>query len=226
MEKSNHVLLTGEGAERFAEQEGFELVENTYFHTPVRREEFERAKQKEAETTRLGSKIDPQEDNVRVRTAADSTTTRSPADEPSKLPDKFGTVGCVALDQQGNLAAATSTGGMAYKRFGRVGDSPIIGAGTYANNATCAVSATGWGEYFIRVSVARDIAAQMEYRGATIAEAAQTTLKKVARLGGNGGVICIDKDGNIALPFDTPGMYRGYRLSNGSAVIQLFSDER
>src|SRR5205085_3080728 len=115
---------------------------------------------------------------------------------------KYGTVGCVALDQSGNLAAGTSTGGMTNKKFGRIGDAPIIGAGTYANNATCAISATGWGEFFIRASVAHDIAAQMEYKDATLAEAASATLAKVAKLGGDGGVICIDRAGNIALPFN------------------------
>lgn len=108
------------------------------------------------------------------------------------------------------------------QKFGRVGDAPIIGAGTYANNATCAVSATGWGEYFIRVGVARDIAAQMEYKGSRVIDAAKVTLAKVSALGGDGGVICIDKDGNVALPFNSAGMYRGYKLSTGAATIEIF----
>jgi L-asparaginase / beta-aspartyl-peptidase len=139
---------------------------------------------------------------------------------------KWGTVGCVALDRAGNLAAGTSTGGMTNKKFGRVGDAPIIGAGTYANNATCAVSATGHGEYFIRIGVARDIAAQMEYKGATVDAAARATLDKVAKLGGDGGVICLDKDGNVAMPFNTSGMYRGFRLSNGTASVEIFGEKK
>ena len=134
----------------------------------------------------------------------------------------YGTVGCVALDKQGNLAAGTSTGGMTNKKFGRIGDAPIIGAGTYANNDTCAVSATGWGEYFIRVGVARDIAAQMEYKGSNVADAATASISKVSALGGDGGVICIDRNGNIAMPFNSLGMYRGYKLSTGAAEIEIF----
>src|SRR5581483_1112165 len=136
---------------------------------------------------------------------------------------KYGTVGCVALDQAGNLAAGTSTGGMTNKKFGRIGDSPIIGAGTYASNATCGVSATGWGEFFIRIGVARDIAAQMEYKGASVADAAAATIAKVGQLGGDGGVICLDRAGHVAMPFNSPGMYRGYRLSSGESTIEIFA---
>lgn len=199
MEKSVHVMLTGEGAEKFAQQQGFDFVPNDYFKTDLRRQQLEKAKQREA--GRPTSSLD--RDHF-TRTA------------------RYGTVGCVALDQAGNLAAGTSTGGMTNKKFGRVGDAPIIGAGTYAHNATCAVSATGWGEFFIRVGVARDIAAQMEYKGSTLGDAATATLAKVAALGGDGGVICLDRAGNIALPFNTTGMYRGYKLSNGKAAIDIF----
>src|SRR6266403_1967935 len=127
-----------------------------------------------------------------------------------------------ALDQQGNLAAATSTGGTTNKRAGRIGDSPIIGGGTYANNATCAVSATGDGEYFIRSVVAHDISALMEYRGMKLQEAAQMVLDKVAKLGGTGGLIAIDHDGNIALPFNTSGMYRGHVGVDGEFVVEIY----
>lgn len=199
MEKSAHVMLTGDGAEKFAKQQGFDFVPNDYFKTDLRRQQLEKAKQREA--GRPTSSLD--HDHF-ARTA------------------RYGTVGCVALDQAGNLAAGTSTGGMTNKKFGRVGDAPIIGAGTYANNATCAVSATGWGEFFIRIGVARDIAAQMEYKGSTVGDAATATLAKVAALGGDGGVICLDRAGNIALPFNTAGMYRGYKLSNGKAAIDIF----
>jgi beta-aspartyl-peptidase (threonine type) len=135
---------------------------------------------------------------------------------------KFGTVGCAALDQAGNLAAGTSTGGMTNKRYGRVGDSPIIGAGTYANNATCALSATGYGEYFIRTVVGHDVSAQMEYQGRSLAEAAAATIAKVGRLGGDGGVIAIDRAGHVAMPFNTAGMYRGFRLSGGELTVEIF----
>lgn len=201
MDKSEHVMLTGEGAEKFAQQQGFALVPNEYFQTERRREQLEAAKKKAA-----AKKV-------------------SALDTPADRALRYGTVGCVALDRAGNLAAGTSTGGMTNKKFGRVGDAPIIGAGTYAADATCAVSATGWGEYFIRVGVARDIAAQLEYRGTPLKEAAAATIAKVGELGGDGGVVCIDKDGNIALPFNSPGMYRAWRLSRGAAGVAIFSGE-
>ena len=203
MEKSAHVMLTGDGAENFAKQQGFEFVPNDYFQTDSRRRQLETAQEREKQK------------------AVGRPTSALEADHFSRTA-RYGTVGCVALDQAGNLAAGTSTGGMTNKKFGRVGDAPIIGAGTYAHNATCAVSATGWGEYFIRVGVARDIAAQVEYKGATLADAASATLAKVAALGGDGGVICIDRAGRIALPFNTAGMYRGYQLSTGAAAIEIF----
>jgi len=136
--------------------------------------------------------------------------------------DRHGTVGAVALDQNGNLAAATSTGGTTNKRPGRVGDSPVIGAGTYANDATCAVSATGDGEYFIRATVGHDVSALMEYRGMTLKEAAQAVLDKVAKVGGTGGLIAIDRQGNVTLPFNTSGMYRGYVDPNGKFVVEIY----
>jgi beta-aspartyl-peptidase (threonine type) len=136
--------------------------------------------------------------------------------------DHHGTVGAVALDQAGNLAAATSTGGTTNKKAGRIGDSPIIGAGTYANNATCAVSATGDGEYFIRATVAHDISALIEYRGKSLGDAAQEVLDKVAKLGGTGGLIAIDRQGNIAQPFNTSGMYRGSIDESGKTDIAIY----
>src|SRR5581483_528468 len=146
MEKSEHVMLSGEGAEKFAHQVGLEFVPNEYFQTDLRRRQLEKAKAREAAAPKKTSALEDYEARIA----------------------KYGTVGCVALDQAGNLAAGTSTGGMTNKKFGRIGDSPIIGAGTYASNATCGVSATGWGEFFIRIGVARDIAAQMEYKGASV----------------------------------------------------------
>ena len=136
--------------------------------------------------------------------------------------DRHGTVGAVALDQAGNLAAATSTGGNTNKLPGRIGDTPIIGAGTYANNATCAVSATGDGEFFIRVVAAHDLAALLEYRGMTLAEAGQTVIEKIGRLGGTGGLIAVDRAGNIALPFNTTGMYRAFVDVDGASFIGIY----
>ncbi len=144
----------------------------------------------------------------------------------SKSDDKHGTVGAVALDQHGNLAAGTSTGGMTNKRFGRIGDSPIIGAGTYANNRTCAVSCTGHGEYFIRAAVAHDISALMEYGKMTVEQAAETVvMDKLVEMGGSGGIIAIDAKGNIAMPFNTKGMYRGHVDSSGDVSVKIYGDE-
>jgi beta-aspartyl-peptidase (threonine type) len=204
MLKSPHVMMAGEGAEKFAKSLGYELVPNEYFHTDWRREQLKKAQAREKDG--------------KDRTAA------VPVDYFSRSL-RWGTVGCVALDKAGNLAAGTSTGGMTNKKFGRVGDAPIIGAGTYASNATCAVSATGWGEYFIRVGVARDIAAQMEYKGTPIREAAATTIAKVGKLGGDGGVIALDAQGNIAMEFNSPGMYRAAKLSNRPAIVAIYGDE-
>lgn len=140
--------------------------------------------------------------------------------------EKHGTVGAVALDQFGNLAAATSTGGMTNKKFGRVGDSPIIGAGTYADNETCAVSATGHGEYFIRAVVAHDIAALMRYKHLSVQAAAEEVImQKLTKLGGTGGVIAIDRNGNIAMPFNTEGMYRGYKVQGGKTFVAIYKEE-
>ncbi len=147
------------------------------------------------------------------------------AKEQQTEPEKHGTVGVVALDQHGNLAAGTSTGGLTNKRFGRIGDSPIIGAGNYADNRTCAVSATGTGEYFMRTVCAYAISARMEFGGVSLQTAAEDVIhNEIGRLGGTGGVIGIDKSGNIAMVFNTPGMYRGYMMSDGQSVIKIFAD--
>ncbi len=139
--------------------------------------------------------------------------------------EKHGTVGCVALDQYGNLAAGTSTGGMTNKKFGRIGDSPIIGAGTYASNQTCAISCTGHGEYYIRLGFARDISAMMEYQHKTVEEACRCEIEKLSRLNGTGGVIALDKNGNIAMDFNTSGMFRGFIKSSGEKEVAMFDDE-
>jgi beta-aspartyl-peptidase (threonine type) len=140
--------------------------------------------------------------------------------------EKYGTVGCCALDKNGNLAAGTSTGGMANKRYNRIGDSPVIGAGTYANNNTCAVSGTGHGEYFIRWTVAHDISALMEYKGLGLREASDLVVNdKLVKAGGSGGVICVDKSGNISMPFNTSGMFRGFAIAEGKEGIFIYKDE-
>lgn len=145
-------------------------------------------------------------------------------EEEKKKTEKHGTVGAVALDKNGNIAAGTSTGGIMMKKFGRVGDAPIIGAGTYANNNTCGVSATGSGEYFIRIGVARDISALIEYKGMSLQSASEEVIKKVGELGGTGGVICLDKNGDVAMPFNTEGMYRGYYINGQSPVVKMYND--
>jgi beta-aspartyl-peptidase (threonine type) len=199
MEKSGHVMMDSEGAELFAKENGIELVDQKYFFTQERWDALQKIKAAEKSRTSGGGKKFLITDQ-----------------------DRHGTVGAVALDQNGNLAAATSTGGTTNKRPGRVGDSPVIGAGTYANNATCAVSATGDGEYFIRATVARDVSALMEYRGMSLKEAARAALDKVAKLGGTGGLIAIDHEGNMTLPFNTAGMYRGYADPNGNFVVEIY----
>ena len=196
MEKSAHVMMDGEGAEAFAKENGMELVDQKYFFTQDRWEALQKIKAAQKKRTGGAFIITDQ--------------------------DRHGTVGAVARDKDGNLAAATSTGGTTNKRPGRVGDSPVIGAGTYANNATCAVSATGDGEYFIRASVGHDLSALMEYKGMSLKGAAQAVLDKVAKLGGTGGLVAIDGDGNMALPFNTSGMYRGYVDSNGKLVVEIY----
>jgi beta-aspartyl-peptidase (threonine type) len=198
MEKSKHVLMTGDGAEKFAKENGVELVDQKYFFTQERWDALQKLKAAEK-----GGGSDGKQFIITDH-------------------DRHGTVGAVALDQNGDLAAATSTGGTTNKKAGRVGDSPIIGSGTYANNRTCAVSGTGDGEYFIRTVVAHDISALMEYRGMKLPEAAQTVLDKVAKLGGTGGLIAIDREGNVALPFNTSGMYRGHIDPSGKLVVEIY----
>lgn len=185
MEKSPHVFMMGEGAEEFASENGLELVKPEYFFTHARWQSLQNILAKDTDET--------------------------PLSEDEKGQKKHGTVGCVALDKYGNLAAGTSTGGMTNKRYNRVGDAPVIGAGTYADNNTCAISCTGHGEYFIRYTVARSVAALMEYKGYPLEKAAdEIIMLKLKPLGGEGGLIGLDKQGNIVMPFNTSGMYRGY----------------
>lgn len=207
MEKSNHVMLTGEGAEKFAKENDFEFVDSSYFFTKYRWEQLQQSKK----------------DDESVLDHSDTLAEDNSLNDI--LPDekKFGTVGAVALDKNGNLAAATSTGGMTNKRFGRVGDSPIIGAGTYANNNTCAVSCTGHGEFFIRGVVAYDISALMEYKKISLQEAAEIVIKKKqVEMGGEGGIIAVDNKGNISMTFNSVGMYRGFMKSDGSFEVAIY----
>jgi beta-aspartyl-peptidase (threonine type) len=197
MDKSRHVFMAGTGAEIFAKQNGIEILpDQQYFYTKHRWEAWQ--KTKAAEEGGTGKKR--------------FIITKQ---------DRHGTVGAVALDMNGNLAAENSTGGTTNKLEGRIGDSPVIGAGTYANGI-CAVSATGDGEYFIRATAAHEVAALMEHHGMKLAEAAQTALDNVAKLGGTGGLIAIDREGNLALPFNTSGMYRGYVDSAGKFVVEIY----
>lgn len=198
MEKSEHVFLVGRGAEIFAKSKGIDTVPNSYFFTEDRWQSLQRA----LEAERKMGVIENQ---------------------AIKNDYKFGTVGVVCLDKNGNLAAGTSTGGMTNKRWNRLGDSPIIGAGTYADNASAAVSATGHGEFFIRYTVARNICALMEYKNWSLQKAAdEIVLKKLVEKGGEGGIIAVDYEGNVAMPFNSEGMYRAFAKSTGERKILIF----
>ncbi len=199
MDLSPHVMLQGKGAETFAAENGLEIVDPEYFYTEHRWQQLQKLRAIDPDATAL--------DHMEI------------------LDGKFGTVGAAALDTHGNLAAGTSTGGTTNKHWGRVGDSPIIGAGTYASNSSCAVSATGHGEFFIRATVARSICALMEYGGLSLAEAAdRIVMKQLVEMGGDGGIISVDKDGHVALVFNTPGMYRGYVQAGKDPVIGIYND--
>ncbi|MFC1550135.1 isoaspartyl peptidase/L-asparaginase family protein [Candidatus Neomarinimicrobiota bacterium] len=200
MEKSPHVMLAQEGAVTFAEKHGIAKVDDDYFYTKRRWDALQREQQKPSESSGLN--------------------------QSSNHDQIYSTVGAVALDKFGNLAAGTSTGGLTNKQFGRVGDSPIIGAGTYANNRTCAISSTGHGEYFMRSLTAYDISAIMEYSGKSIQQAAEIVIQdKLTDLGGTGGIIGLDFRGNIVMEFNTAGMYRGYVLSDGKPNVFIYKDE-
>ncbi|WP_298904398.1 isoaspartyl peptidase/L-asparaginase family protein [uncultured Psychroserpens sp.] len=195
MDKSYHVFLAGEGAMAFAKQHNYDLEEASYFYDEVRYQQWQGIKDSE---------------NFQL-------------DHSVKKDGKFGTVGAVACDQDGNIAAATSTGGMTNKKWGRVGDSPMIGAGNYANNKTCAVSCTGSGEFFIRGVVAYDVSCLMEHKGLSLQEASEEVInKRVLDIKGDGGLIAVDAEGNIAMPFNTEGMYRACKTSKGDELIAIY----
>lgn len=197
MEKSDHVFLAGEGAMQFAEKQGYTLEDADYFYDEVRYQQWQNIKDSDEFVL----------------------------DHSVKKDGKFGTVGAVALDVHGNIAAATSTGGMTNKKWGRVGDSPMIGAGTYANNETCAISCTGSGEFFIRGVVAYDVSCLMEYKGLSLEEATNEVIqKRILKIGGDGGLIAVDTKGNLAMPFNTEGMYRAFRKSNGETGVSIYKE--
>ncbi|HRD39239.1 MAG TPA: isoaspartyl peptidase/L-asparaginase [Bacteroidia bacterium] len=203
MEKSEHVMLIGDGAEKFAQEKKLEIVEPKYFYDEYRYQQYLKAK----------------EQNKIEMDHTDSVKTKS-------KPDKHGTVGAVALDNFGNISAATSTGGMTNKKYGRVGDAPIIGAGTYANNNSCAVSCTGHGEFFIRAVVGHEIASLIEHKNLSVKEAAEKViLEKMVKMGGEGGAIVLDNKGNVALPFNTEGMYRGYITKDGKIYTGIYKGD-
>ena len=195
MEKSYHVFLAGEGAMKFAKSNGYDIETPEYFYDEVRYKQWQGIK--DSDSFQL--------------------------DHSVKKDGKFGTVGAVACDQHGNIAGATSTGGMTNKKWGRVGDSPMVGAGVYANNKTCAVSCTGSGEFFIRGVVAYDVSCLMEHKGLSVEEASNEVIhKRILELKGDGGLIAIDAQGNIAMPFNTEGMYRAFKTSKGKEEISIY----
>jgi beta-aspartyl-peptidase (threonine type) len=196
MEKSEHVFLAGQGAHEFAKQLNYQFEDASYFFDQLRHQQWLDIKDT---------------DNFQL-------------DHSVKKDSKFGTVGAVACDRDGNIAAATSTGGMTNKKWGRVGDSPMIGAGNYANNKTCAISCTGSGEFFIRGVVAYDVACLIEHKGMSLDEAAHEVIhKRILELGGDGGLIAIDAQGNISMPFNTEGMYRASKTAQGKEMVAIYS---
>lgn len=208
MEKSEHVMLSGKGADEFAKAAGCTIVKPDYFYTKERWEGLQRALQEEKKDSAL----------KKSKTAVPL---------PFKMHDeKFGTVGAVALDKKGNLAAATSTGGMTNKRYGRIGDAPVIGAGTYATNSSCAVSCTGWGEYYIRLVMAKSVSDLVELKEISLEAAGDEMInKRLPALGGDGGLIAVDRNGNIIMPFNTEGMYRGYIKESGEKQVKIYKED-
>lgn len=212
MEKSPHVMMAGRGAEQFAQQQGLEIVDPSYFFTEDRWKGLQKAKEADS-LARL------KKDKAVINGFSELYPSSA------GVIGKYGTVGAVALDRHGNLAAATSTGGMTNKKFGRIGDAPIIGAGTYANNNTAAMSGTGWGEFYIRLVLTKSISDMMEFGKKSLKEAAdEMVMKRLPALGGDGGLIGVDKDGNIAMTFCTEGMYRGYLKSDGRKEIKIYKE--
>ncbi|MEM5339016.1 isoaspartyl peptidase/L-asparaginase family protein [Paraburkholderia azotifigens] len=212
LEYSEHVMFTAEGAEAFAQAQGLEFVDPSYFHTDARYRQWQLAREQHR------AMLDHDGATLAAAQSAD-TLPHEPID-PNR---KFGTVGAVAVDLYGHVAAATSTGGITNKQIGRVGDAPLIGAGCYADDATCAVSTTGSGEMFMRMVAAYDVAAQMAYRGVPLEEAANdVVMNRLPRIDGRGGLIAVDAHGNVVLPFNTEGMYRGYARVGETPVTAIY----
>lgn len=207
MEKSEHVMMVGKGAEQFAAANGCDTVPPSYFFTQERWDQLQRTIKEEEQGRAAFIEIDPRKSEIYGISGKDK---------------KFGTVGAVALDNKGNLAAGTSTGGMTNKKYGRVGDSPIIGAGTYCNNATAGISCTGWGEYYIREVAANRMSALIELKKLPVQEAAKQVIEEIGKMGGDGGIIGLDKSGKIAMEFNTSGMYRGSVDENGKISIYIY----
>lgn len=205
MEKSEHVMMVGAGADQFAKEVGLEIVDPKYYWTKERWDGLQQAIKEDS-----------------TKAVLDHGSKKSELLGSRNHDYKFGTVGCVALDQAGNLAAGTSTGGMTNKKYGRVGDAPIIGSGTYCNNETAGISCTGWGEFYIRSVVAKTISDLMEYKGLSVTAAAKIALDKVGKMGGDGGLIALDKKGNVAMPFNTEGMYRGTITADGKIEVNIY----
>lgn len=205
MEKTAHILLAGDGANRFAREMELEIADDAYFYTEHRYQQLLKARD---------------EGVVQL----DHTVEEPELVEGATFPDekKFGTVGAVACDSNGNLAAATSTGGMTNKKYGRIGDTPIIGAGTYAENQTCAVSCTGHGEFFMAGVTAYDVAARMKYKNIDIVKAAEETVEHLTKIGGEGGFIAVDSFGSVAMPFNSEGMYRGFVTSSDELTVKIY----
>jgi len=216
MENSPHVMLTGAGAEEFGKGRNIEMVDPSYFRTERRWQQLQNALKK--------GKVSLDHDGENE--AAKKDKIAALGYDPEDPDQKFGTVGAAALDQHGNIAAGTSTGGMTNKRWNRIGDAPVIGAGTYADNKSCAVSATGHGEYFIRAAVAHSICALMEYKGLSLKDAAdEIVMKKLVKMGGDGGIIALDAKGNISMTFNTPGMYRGFVKGHNKPQTGIYKNE-
>ena len=230
MEKTEHILLAGDGANEFARQMNAELADDAYFYTDFRYQQLLKAREEgvvqldhtAGEQVLLDEKI---QDAINTTQDANSKIQNSQT-ENQKMKTSgskpIGTVGAVACDGRGNLAAATSTGGMTNKKFGRIGDTPIIGAGTYAENQSCAVSCTGHGEYFMAAQTAFDVAARMKYKNLALNQAADEAIARLTEIGGEGGLIAVDRFGNVALPFNSDGMYRAFITSGGAMTIDIY----
>ncbi len=207
MEKTEHHLLAGDGANEFARQSKIALEPDEYFHTDLRYQQLLKARE---------------ENSVQLDHADQEVQSSKVKVQNSKNKSKIGTVGAVACDFLGNLAAATSTGGMTNKKFGRIGDTPIIGAGTYADNETCAVSCTGHGEFFMQTVAAYDVAARMKYKNSNLSDSAREVVENLRVIGGEGGLIAVDAKGNVALPFNSDGMYRAFITSDGEPIVEIY----